>query len=81
MRSSFVLLAACVLLSGCELVADFDRSKIARDAATAPGDDDASTSEGDAMVVDPPDEDGGAEPVEDSGADEDSGAGADDDAG
>ena len=66
------LIAACALLSGCELVADFDRSKIARDAATEP-DDDASTMEEDAMV-EPPDEDGGEDPIdEDSGADEDAG--------
>jgi hypothetical protein len=66
------LIATCALLSGCELVADFDRSKI--DAGNRPGDDDASTMEEDATVVDPPDEDGGEEPAdEDAGGEDDAG--------
>jgi hypothetical protein len=66
------LIATCALLSGCELVADFDRSKI--DSGTRPGDDDASTMEEDATVVDPPDEDGGEEPADgDAGGEDDAG--------
>jgi hypothetical protein len=64
---------SCALLSGCELIADFDRSKIVRDAGPA---GDGSVMDGDAMIIDPPpdDEDGGEEPVdEDSGTDEDAG--------
>ena len=60
-------LVLCALLSGCELVADFDRSKIVTDAGPEPGTDgatpmeDAATTD-DASMMD-----------EDAGSDEDAG--------
>lgn len=69
-----VLVASCALLSGCELVADFDRSKIPRaDAGSGPGD---GSVPDDGSIIDPP------PPDEDSGSDElDDDAGSDEDAG
>jgi hypothetical protein len=64
-------LAMCALLSGCELVADFDRSKIEQDAGAGPRADgavDAATTD-DAATAD---EDATA-PDEDSGRDDDAG--------
>jgi hypothetical protein len=45
-------LAAWLLLSGCELVADFDRSKIVTDAGQQP-EPDASGSDDDASIIFP----------------------------
>jgi len=64
MRCAVVLLVlAGALLSGCELIADFDRSKLVTDAGTAGNDggdvpvEDAATT--DASFDNPGDEDAG----------------------
>ena len=59
-RVALLLLATCALLSGCELVADFDRSKIVTDAGPEPTTD-SSTPEEDSSVIPPDDEDAGDE--------------------
>ena len=53
-RAIVLVLCACALLSGCELVADFDRSKIVQDAG---GDGDGDGAVPDAAV----DEDAGSD--------------------
>jgi hypothetical protein len=75
------LLLLCSALTGCELIADFDRSKIPDDSPGLDGGDDAgddAAADRDASTVP---EDGGpdaAPPDEDAGDDD---AGSDDDAG
>lgn len=67
MRSSVVLLLlTSALLSGCELIADFDRSKLVTDAGVAgdgDGDGDGDAGDGDA----------GETPAPDAAVDEDAG--------
>lgn len=69
MRSAAWLCAfvLCALLSGCELVADFDRSKIENDAGPQPQTDGAVT------MPDAATTDDAATPDEDSGSDDDAG--------
>lgn len=75
MRSAVVLLvASCALLSGCELVADFDRSKIVSDASPEPSGDGSVPDDGSIIDPPPPDEDSGSDEVEiDASTDEDAG--------
>jgi hypothetical protein len=56
---AFVLL--CSALTGCELIADFDRSKIPEEESPAP---DAGFELEDAAVPPPEDEDAGQAPVD-----------------
>jgi hypothetical protein len=62
-----LLIALCVLVSGCELIADFDRGKIPLEGVDAGPDGGGGDGDGDG------DDDAGAEPTDGGAGDDDAG--------